>query len=86
MLNYTWHIDRTKTPKFFKDFTEAEWADQNKFILHKEPSGMKFRNHHLDAAMVALPKFDGKGVYIPNRRLNNARTIIEQDRQRHRVK
>ena len=81
-LNFTWHIDKLKTPMLYKDFTEAEWADQNKFILHKEASGSKFRNHFLDAAMVALPKARGRNIYIPNRRLN-VQSYIEQDRKAH---
>ena len=85
MLNFTWHIDKQKTPKFYRDFTEAEWADQNKFILHKEASGRKFRNHYIDAAMVALPKARGKNIYIPNRRLN-IQSFIEADRQAHHAR
>ncbi|MCJ7481508.1 MAG: hypothetical protein MUO31_00930 [Thermodesulfovibrionales bacterium] len=82
MLNFTWHVDRKKTPNFYIDFTEAEWADQNKFSLHKEASGRKFRNHYIDAAMVALPKARGRNIYIPNRRLN-IQSFIEQDRKAH---
>ena len=85
MLRYTWHIDKIKTPIFYKDFTEAEWADPNKFMLHKESSGSKFRNHYIDAAMVALPKIEGKGFYFPNKKLN-ARSFAEEDRKRHRVR
>ena len=85
MLQFTWHIDQLKTPLFYKDFTEAEWADPNKFILHKESSGMKFRNHFIDAAMTALPKRQGRGIYVPNRRLNRRSSIIEEDRRRHNV-
>jgi hypothetical protein len=85
MLNFTWHIDRSKTPHFFKDFTEAEWQDQNKMELHKEHSGSKFRNHWIDAAMVALPKFVGDGVYIPNKRLR-AKSFVQQDIEAHQLR
>ena len=84
ILNFTWHIDRLRTPLFWKDFTEAEWADQNKCELHKEASGFKFRNHHLDAAKVGLPKARGQSIYIPNR-LINARSFVEEDKRRHNL-
>ena len=84
ILNFTWHIDRLKTPLFFRDFTESEWADQNKFILHKESSGSKFRNHYIDAGMLGAPQIKGKGFYIPNKRLRRANSgIMEQERQRN---
>jgi len=85
MLNFTWHVDKSKTPNFYRDFTEAEWADQNKFSLHKEASGKKFRNHFIDAAMVALPKARGRNIYIPNRRLN-IQSFVDADRRAHKAR
>jgi len=83
ILNFTWHMDRLKTPNFFRDFTDGEWADQNKFILHKESSGSKFRNHYIDAGSIAAPMIKGEGFYIPNRRLRRASGgIMEQERLR----
>lgn len=85
MLNFTWHLDRSKTPLFFRDFTEAEWADPNICELHKESAGAKFRNHHLDAAKVGLPKARGPSIYIPNKSIRAARSFVEEDRRRHVV-
>jgi hypothetical protein len=82
ILNFTWHIDRLKTPFFYTDFTESEWADPNVCELHKEASGSKFRNHYLDAAKVALPKARGQTIYIPTKNIHASRSFVEQDRQR----
>lgn len=84
MLNFTWHIDPNKTPKFFKDFTEAEWKVHLR-ELHKESSGSKFRNHFIDAAKCALPKATGSNIYIPNRKRAKI-SFAERDRLAHKVR
>jgi len=87
ILNYTIHVDKLRTPNFYRDITEAEWKDFNKFELHKESSGKKFRNHYIDAFMNQLPLYQGsKGIYIPNKRLRRVASFSEQDRMAHNVR
>ena len=84
ILQYKIYIDRLRTPRTYEDLTNAEWADPNKFVLHKESQGKKFRNHYLDAFSNQLPVILGPGVWIPNKQLRKI-NIHEQDRQAHHV-
>ena len=84
ILQYKIYVDKQRTPLFYDDITNAEWADPNKFILHKESAGLKFRNHYLDAFMNQLPIILGPAVYLPNKRLRKE-SFEEIDRRSHRV-
>ena len=90
ILNYRIHIPidpksrEILTPNFYRDIKDAEWRDPNKFELRKESSGNKFRNHYIDAFMNALPLSQGKGIYIPNKKLR-AKSFIELDKQAHKI-
>jgi hypothetical protein len=86
ILNFRVHIDKKRCPNTYEDLSTAEWKDPNKFELHKEPSGNKFRNHYLDAFANQCPRYTvGKGVYIPNRQLRRV-SFEEQDRMAHRIR
>ena len=84
ILNFVVHVDPIVTPLFHEDITSAEWKDPNKFILHKEASGFKFRNHYLDAFMNVLPALSLAETYIPNRRLRRAQGIVAEEVKRDR--
>jgi len=84
ILNYTIHIDKLRTPKTYDDLINAEWKDQNKFILHKEASGKKFRNHCLDCVANGLPQVQGQGIFIPNRRVREVSGVLANERRRDR--
>ncbi len=85
ILNYRIHLIKNRTPKFADDIANAEWKDPNKFELHKESAGVKFRNHYLDAFMNVLPAFSVGKIYIPNKRLRG-KSFEQMDRDAHRVK
>ena len=82
ILNFHIYVDPRITPNVYRDLTEAEWKDANKLILHKEATGMKFRNHYIDAMMNVLPLHTRAGIFVPNRRLRETNSILEQERRR----
>lgn len=88
ILNYRIHIPYTLghciVPNFENDIKYAEWKDFTKFVLHKEQTGTRFRNHYIDAFANALPIYYEAGMYIPNKRVRDV-SFEELDRQVHRV-
>lgn len=62
-LCYVIHINPKLTPKLYADMVAAFYEDQTKYKIHKEKTGDKYRNHFLDAFLLAVPS-KGEGFLI----------------------
>jgi len=64
LLTFELYINKKYTPLLAIDFINARWDNPSMFKLLKKPSGIVYRNHHLDAGMNGTPMHNiGEGVY-----------------------
>jgi hypothetical protein len=70
-LCYTLHFDPKLTPLTYHDFFVAYFDDPKIYKLHKEVSGDVYRNHHLDAGLLAIPdKSQSKFIFCDEKEKN----------------
>ena len=63
-LHYEVHINKLLTPNFANDVSKARWDNPVIFKVYKNASGITFRNHHLDAGLIALPIIGHGGIIV----------------------
>lgn len=82
---YTLHFDPKLTPNTYHEFKVAYYDDQKTFKLHKETQGDVYRNHYLDAGLLAIPdKSKSAFIFCDDKMNNNIR--LSQDEYRKQMK